>query len=339
MEEVPDNHDVRDLPESIDKNDPEEILISKKDPETISVEETISENEPHEDIISRPDFTLSEIPDFDGVPYVEVNGGKPYFTEEEIVAMPYESYSPLDPLGRCGTAMAMISPDMMPTEPRGVIGNVRPSGWDTVKYDVIPDRYLYNRCHLIAYQLTGQNDNELNLITGTRYLNIDGMLWWENKVADHIGMTGDNVLYRVTPYFEGEDLVARGVLMEAQSVRDGGICFCVFCYNVQPGIEINYADGSTCAMEPGQSATANGTDPEKESVVSDLPGATYEDNSMVGTVILEGTTYVLNTNTYKFHLPECDSVGDMKPKNTEFFDGTREEAVQMGYKPCGRCNP
>lgn len=189
-----------------------------------------------------------EVPVYSGTPYVEIHDNKPFFTEEDMTTNSFEKYASLDLLGRCGTAFANIGKDIMPTEERGPIGMVKPSGWHTVKYpDIIDDLYLYNRCHLIGYQLSGENANEKNLITGTRYMNVEGMLPFENKVADYVEDTGNHVLYRVTPRFTGNNLVADGVLMEAYSVEDSGegLQFCVFVYNVQPGIEIDYATGKS----------------------------------------------------------------------------------------------
>ena len=187
-----------------------------------------------------------------GETFVEVNGNVPYFTAEDITTESFEYYSELDDLGRCGVTCANIGKDLMPTEERGEIGMVKPTGWHTVKYpEVIEDLFLYNRCHLIGYQLSGENANEKNLITGTRYFNTQGMLPFENEVAGYVRKTGNHVLYRVTPIFEGDNLVAEGVLMEAYSVEDKGkgVEFCVFVYNVQPGIEIDYATGESRLLE------------------------------------------------------------------------------------------
>lgn len=196
---------------------------------------------------AEPAADLNEIPDFNGTAYVEINGNVPYFTQEDMTTDAYETYTPLDSLGRCGVAMSCIGEELMPTEDRGSIGQVKPSGWHTVKYDFVDGKYLYNRCHLIGYQLTGENANRENLITGTRYLNVEGMLPFENMVADYIKETGNHVMYRVTPIFEGNELVARGVLMEAKSVEDNGagILFCVYVYNNQPGVEIDYLTGES----------------------------------------------------------------------------------------------
>ena len=192
------------------------------------------------------------IPDYSGEDYIYLNDNIPMFTKYEIAHMYGEIFSELDDLGRCGTAMAMISRSMMPTEPRGEIGGVTPAGWHTIKYpDVISDNYLYNRCHLIAYSMTGQNANELNLITGTRYFNVSIMLPFEYMVVDELEETENRVLYRVSPLFVGEELIARGVEMEAYSVEDDGesLCFHVFCYNVQPGIGIDYLTGDSWELE------------------------------------------------------------------------------------------
>lgn len=191
--------------------------------------------------------TLDEIPPFSGSPYVTINDNIPYFTDDDLAESSYELYSPLDALERCGVAMANVGQDLMPTEKRGSISSIHPSGWQSVQYDFVDGGSLYNRCHLIGFQLTGENANRENLITGTRYLNVEGMLPFENMVADYVQETGNHVLYRVTPIFEGSNLVASGVLMEGYSVEDWGesICFHVYCYNVQPGVTIDYATGES----------------------------------------------------------------------------------------------
>lgn len=254
--------------------------------------------------------SLEDIPAYSGEPYVEIDGNVPDFAEEDRVAESFESYAPLDSLGRCGTAYACISTDLMPTEERGSIGQVKPSGWQTVKYDFVDGKYLYNRCHLIGYQLTAENANEENLITGTRYFNVEGMLPFENMVADYIKETGNHVLYRVTPVFEGDNLVASGVQMEALSVEDegDGICYNVYCYNVQPGVEIDYATGESREADAGQ------TD-----------GAT------------ETQEYVLNTASKKIHLPDCASVDSIGEKNKETYTGSYADLLAQGYTPCGNC--
>ena len=221
--------------------------------------------------------------------YIKVNGNVPRFSEEEKKnAAAFESYSDLDALGRCGVAFACVGKETMPTEERGPIGSIKPSGWHSVKYDFVDGKYLYNRCHLIGYQLTAENANEKNLITGTRYLNTKGMLPFENMVADYVKETGNHVLYRVTPVFEGKNLVASGVYMEAYSVEDDGdgICFYVYVFNRQPGVKIDYLTGDSVADGTVKSASGETTSAEKE----------------------ETKTYVLNISNGKFHLPACDSV-------------------------------
>lgn len=283
-----------------------------------------------------PAFSLSSIAEYTDKPYVAVNGNAPYFTESELMDQSYEYYSDLDSLGRCGTACASIGQDLMPTEERGFIGMVKPTGWHTVRYDDLVDgKYLYNRCHLIGYQLTGENANTKNLITGTRYLNIEGMLPFENMVADYIQETNNHVLYRVTPIFEGNNLLANGVLMEGYSVEDkgAGVSYCVFAYNVQPGIEIDYATG--------ESKLADGSQHEEQKTATVTPTPSPEPEKQEPATGSEASQadYILNTNTKKFHYPTCSSVNDMKEKNKQEFFGTRDEAISNGYSPCGRCKP
>jgi len=193
--------------------------------------------------------SLDAIPAFTDQPYVTVNDNKPFFKADELNTTVFETYSELDSLGRCGVAYANICQELMPTEERGSIGQVKPTGWQVSKYDFVDGKYLYNRCHLIGFQLAGENANKQNLITGTRYLNVTGMLPFENMVADYVKETDHHVLYRVTPLFDGSNLVASGVLMEAESVEDqgAGVMFCVYCYNSQPGVVIDYATGENRA--------------------------------------------------------------------------------------------
>ena len=265
------------------------------------------------DAVKGPAVTLENIPEYTGAAYVAVNDNEPYFTQEEITDEAFEMYSDLDAWGRCGVTCASVGPELMPAEERGDIGSVKPTGWHTVKYDCVDGKYLYNRCHLIGYQLTGENANERNLITGTRYLNMEGMLPFENMVADYVEETGNHVMYRVTPVYEGSDLVAKGVLMEGYSVEDGGegICFCVYAYNVQPGVEIDYATGESWLA--GDVSTAGGES--------------------------GGVSYILNTSSKKFHDPSCSGAEDIKESNREEFTGSREDLIARGYSPCGRCKP
>lgn len=262
---------------------------------------------------SRPAYSdsVQNVPAFSGEPYVVINNNEPEFEAEDLVTKSYEYYTELDDLGRCGYAMACIGRDIMPTEDRGSIGQVKPSGWQTVKYEFVDGRYLYNRCHLIGYQLTGENANERNLITGTRYLNVEGMLPFENLVADYIKETGNHVLYRVTPIFDGDNLVARGIQMEAVSVEDNGdgVCFHVYVYNHQPGVRINYADGTST----------------EEAAV--LPTSRIE------------TQYILNENSKKFHMTSCEQAQSIKQENKALFTGSADELIAKGYSPCKACDP
>lgn len=255
--------------------------------------------------------TLSDVPEFSNEPYVIINNNMPQFTDADLVTKSYEYYSPLDNLGRCGYAMACVGTDIMPTEERGEIGMVKPTGWHTIKYDIVDGKYLYNRCHLIGFQLTGENANRQNLITGTRYLNVEGMLPFENVIAEYVRETGNHVLYRVTPIFIGDNLLASGVQMEAMSVEDGGdtICFNVYAYNAHPDIVIDYATG--------------------KSYLSD--DIASEDNIEVN------TTYIINKNSKKFHKTDCASVNEIKPQNKKETDKSYDELINMGYSPCKAC--
>ncbi len=247
--------------------------------------------------------------EYSGQPFVAVNENKPFFDISDYNSTPFEMYIPFDIYNRCNYAFAMLGLETMSDEPRGDISSVRPTGWINVKYDNISGSYLYNRCHLIGYQLSGENANKYNLITGTSYLNLKGMLPFENMIADYIKETENHVLYRVTPVFKSDNLVADGVLMEAMSFEDKGegICFNVFCFNVEPGVDINYSDGSSkLAGEP---------------------------------VIETVTLYVLNTNTKKFHVTDCRTIAKMKAENREDSGLMRTEIINMGYSPCGICNP
>lgn len=311
---------------------------------------------PQEDLVNNNSYvSLDAIPAYDGKAYVAVNNNEPFFTDSDMTTTAFENYSDLDSLGRCGVAYANICRDIMPTEQRGKIGMIKPSGWHTVKYDVIKDRYLYNRCHLIGYQLAGENANPKNLITGTRYLNVEGMLPFENLVADYVNNTGNHVLYRVTPMFSGSNLVANGVLIEAKSVEDngGGILFNVYCYNVQPGVGINYENGDSWL---------DGTTPQKQSAQTDTPqnegsqssagsgagesgssGSTTgsassgsdssaAENSAADSSNSETMVHITATGK-KYHRAGCRT---LKKSDTEV---TLDEAKSMGLSPCGICNP
>lgn len=261
---------------------------------------------------SEPIVSLDAIPAYAGDPYVAINGNLPFFEEDELTTTSYEEYGELDYLNRCGQVSACVGVDLMPTEERGSIGHVKPSGWQTAKYDCVDGKYLYNRCHLIGFQLTGENATAENLITGTRYLNVDGMLPFENMVADYVQETENHVLYRVTPIFDGEDLVAQGVLMEAWSVEDegDGICFNVFCYNVQPGVAIDYATGESW-------------------LDGDEPPTASESTTM----------YMVNLSSEKFHESTCGSAEKLADDNRLEYFGSREDLIAQGYEPCGSCKP
>ncbi len=251
---------------------------------------------------------IGSIPEYSGEPYTVLNENKPLLTSSEGEAYSYEKYGPLDSLGRCSSASACIGRDLMPTVQRGSIEDVKPSGWHSVRYSFIDGESLYNRCHLIGWQLTAEDANERNLITGTRYLNVEGMLPYENLTAEYIKITGNHVLYRVTPVFEKNELVARGVIMEGLSVEDdgAGICFCIYVFNVQPGIEIDYKTGGSRLAESASSTK---------------------------------TSYVINVRSMKFHYPSCSSVADIAEHNRRSHTGTRDELISGGYSPCDACRP
>lgn len=268
--------------------------------------------------------TVDEVPEYSGEPYVEINDNQPEFEEYELTTVAYEEYSELDSLGRCGEAVACVGEETMPDGERESISSVEPTGWQNEKYDSVEGGYVYNRCHLIGYQLTGENANEENLITGTRYMNTEGMLPFEDMIADYVHETDNHVMYRVTPVFLGEDLVASGVQMEAESVEDSGagICFNVYVYNVQPEITINYATGEN--WESGDNA--ENTDNAGQDTGHDDAGTVEQE-------------YVINENTGKFHVPDCSGAERIKEENRREFTGTREELIGEGYEPCGNCKP
>lgn len=274
-------------------------------------------------------LSLTDIPVFSGSPYVAINNNVPSFTTSDLNTTAFEHYSNLDTLGRCGVAYANVCRETMPTEERGEIGSVKPSGWQIAKYDFVDGKYLYNRCHLIGFQLTGENANPQNLITGTRYLNVTGMLPFENMIADYVKETGNHVLYRVTPIFSGNNLVANGVQMEAESVEDSGkgILFNVYCYNNQPGVTIDYTTGNNSADSSAGTAETSVAPADSSAAVTANSGTS------------QAQTYIINTNTKKFHYPNCSSVGQMKESNKQSYTGSRDDLIAQGYVPCKRCNP
>lgn len=274
---------------------------------------TIPQISSQESIEADGTVDVSDVPEYSGEPYVVINDNEPSFTEEEMTTEVFEQYDPLDAFGRCGEAYANICEELMPTEERQSISSVKPTGWQSVEYDIVDGNYLYNRCHLIGFQLAGENANENNLITGTRYCNVEGMLPFENMVAEYVEETGNHVLYKVTPIFDGGNLVASGVQMEAKSVEDDGegVEFNVYCYNVQPGIEIDYETGDSWLSE----------------------------EELVSSSSTEEATYILNTNSKKFHIVGCSGTKTMKEANKEEFTGSRADLISQGYEPCKSCNP
>lgn len=298
----------------------------------------------------------ADLPEWSGYPFCYVNGNYPDFESDEIWTTTREAIEPLDELGRCGTANSCIGTDGMPTEPRGDISEIRPSGWHTDRYDFVEGEALYNRCHLIAHMLSGDDAVPRNLVTGTSYMNRDGMLPFEIAIADYVRETGNHVMYRVTPVFKGDELVCRGVHMEAISVEDEGegLAFNVFCYNVQPGIDIDYKTGDNKLSEDtemledyqagkytvrantlgyipsGQIQYAASGEKDKSDDADKAEPSEQNENKM---------TYVLNTNTGKFHYPDCRSVMDMNDRNKKEIEATRDDLINRGFSPCGNCNP
>lgn len=261
-----------------------------------------------------PEDILSDIPSYTGNPVYIYNDNEPMFTKSEITDDAYESYSDLDELGRVGTATACLGPETLPTEDREDISSVTPSGWINHSYDIVDGGYLYNRCHMIGFQLSGENDNEENLFTGTRYMNVDGMLPYENQTKEYIDETDNHVMYRVTPDFEDNNLVCDGVLMEAYSVEDNGsgLSFCIYVYNVQPDITIDYTTGENYTSNTTQTSNTSDT---------------------------KNTTYILNTNSKIIHIPSCNSVAKMAEHNKKEYTGSYEALIKEGYHPCQNCNP
>ncbi len=277
--------------------------------------------------------TLSQIPAYSGSPFTILQNNIPNFTAEELKSVGYETYHNLDALGRTVGAIACVGKDTMPVqgEERGSISSIKPSGWIQASYDSISGKYLYNRCHLIGWQLSAENANPRNLMTGTKYFNVNGMLPFENMVADYIKETGNHVAYRITPLYEGTNLVASGVQMEAWSVEDRGegICFHVFCYNVQPGITIRYADGSSTALSSSPPVT---TTKKVTTTTKKVTTATTAKKPAT-------QTYILNTSTKKFHDPSCHSAKQIAQKNYAESNSSRESLISQGYSPCGNCDP
>lgn len=322
------------------------ILNNEKDEEDTKKNSSGSNNnttKKNQQISNVGQVTSSSLPTYKGSPYVTVNNNEPQFTSsQKATKKSFETYANLDSLGRCGVAFACVGTDIMPTGERGEIGQVKPTGWQTAKYDFVDGKYLYNRCHLIGWQLTGENANNKNLITGTRYLNVDGMLPFENMVDDYIEETGNHVLYRVTPVFKGNELVARGVKIEAYSVEDegDGICFNVYCFNVQPGVKIDYKTGAN-ALD-GEEITTKKTTTTKKPTTTKAP-ATKKPTTTKKPAITQNSvanaTYIVNTNSKKFHYPSCSSADDISAENRWETRDSRDSLISKGYSPCGRCKP
>ena len=314
--------------------------------------------------------TIADIPAYTGALCIDINHGMPGFTAQDEACGTFMQFSDLDFEGRCGTAFARIGPDTVSNEKRGDISQVHPSGWVQRKYSFVDDGMLYNRSHLIAHQLCGENANEKNLITGTRTFNAVGMLYYEELVGDYVRSTGNHVLYRVTPLFAANDLVARGVQMEAKSVEDNGeaIQFNVFVYNVEPGVAIDYVTGeswessetpqvtskgsatiTTAAAARADKAAAgsvNGSKADGESSSGSDASSSGNDagdgagrNSASSQGASEQQDYILNVKTKKCHKPDCSAGPDISSANKQNFTGTRDQLIARGYSPCGICKP
>lgn len=315
--------------------------------------------------------TIADIPAYTGALCININHGEPGFTAQDETRGTFMRFSDLDFEGRCGTAFARIGPDTVSNEKRGDISQVHPSGWVQRKYSFVDDGMLYNRSHLIAHQLCGENANEKNLITGTRTFNAVGMLYYEELVGDYVRSTGNHVLYRVTPLFAANDLVARGVQMEAKSVEDNGeaVQFNVFVYNVEPGVAIDYVTGESwessetpqvtskgsatittaaAARADKAAGSANGSKADggsgsgsgagsSESNASNAGGA--GSNSAGNQNASEQQDYILNVKNKKFHKPDCSAASDISSANKQDFTGTRDQLIAQGYSPCGICKP
>lgn len=313
--------------------------------------------------------TIADIPAYSGALCININGGVPGFTAQDEARGAFMQFSELDFEGRCGEAFARIGTDTVSNDKRGDISSVHPSGWVQRKYSFVDDGMLYNRCHLIAHQLCGEDANERNLITGTRTFNVMGMLYYEELVGDYVRATGNHVLYRVTPLFAANDLVARGVQMEAKSIEDNGeaVQFNVFVYNVEPGVAIDYVTGESqewadtpavaskgentittaaaaraaqAAGESGaSSSTGNAGESSGASASGSSSGSTSANASDTASSSAQQHDYILNVKNKKFHLPTCSAVNDIAAANRQDFTGARDELIAKGYSPCGICKP
>lgn len=295
--------------------------------------------------------TIADIPAYSGALCIDINGGVPGFTTQDEARGAFMQFSELDFEGRCGEAFARIGTDTVSNDKRGDISSVHPSGWVQRKYSFVDDGMLYNRCHLIAHQLCGEDANERNLITGTRTFNVMGMLYYEELVGDYVRATGNHVLYRVTPLFAANDLVARGVQMEAKSIEDNGeaVQFNVFVHNVEPGVAIDYVTGESqeSADTPAVASKGEGTittaAAARAAQAAGESGASSSSTSAnasdTASSSAEQHDYILNVKNKKFHLPTCSAVNDIAAANRQDFTGTRDELIAKGYSPCGICKP
>ncbi len=295
--------------------------------------------------------TIADIPAYTGALCIDINHGMPGFTAQDEARGTFMQFSDLDFEGRCGTAFARIGPDTVSNEKRGDISQVHPSGWVQRKYSFVDDGMLYNRSHLIAHQLCGENANEKNLITGTRTFNAVGMLYYEELVGDYVRSTGNHVLYRVTPLFAANDLVARGVQMEAKSLEDNGeaVQFNVFVYNVEPGVAIDYVTGESWESSETPQVTSKGSATITTAAAARADKAAAgsangsKANSSGGTgnnqSASEQQDYILNVKNKKFHKPDCSAASDISSANKQDFTGTRDQLIAKGYSPCGICKP
>ncbi|WP_288578507.1 DNA/RNA non-specific endonuclease [uncultured Senegalimassilia sp.] len=307
--------------------------------------------------------TIADIPAYTGALCIDINHGMPGFTAQDEARGTFMQFSDLDFEGRCGTAFARIGPDTVSNEKRGDISQVHPSGWVQRKYSFVDDGMLYNRSHLIAHQLCGENANEKNLITGTRTFNAVGMLYYEELVGDYVRSTGNHVLYRVTPLFAANDLVARGVQMEAKSVEDNGeaIQFNVFVYNVEPGVAIDYVTGESwessetpqvtskgsatittaaaARADKAAAGSANGSKADGGSSSGSGAASGNGSNSASNQGASEQQDYILNVKNKKFHKPDCSATSDISSANKQDFTSTRNQLIARGYSPCGICKP
>lgn len=299
--------------------------------------------------------TIADIPAYTGALCIDINHGEPGFTAQDEARGTFMQFSELDFEGRCGTAFARIGPDTISNEKRGDISQVHPSGWVQRKYSFADDGMLYNRSHLIAHQLCGENANEKNLITGTRTFNAVGMLYYEELVGDYVRSTGNHVLYRVTPLFAANDLVARGVQMEAKSVEDNGeaVQFNVFVYNVEPGVAIDYVTGESWESSETPQVTSKGSATITTAAAARADkaaagsangskadgGSGNGNNSSSDQGTSEQQDYILNVKNKKFHKPDCSAASDISSANKQDFTGTRDQLIAKGYSPCGICKP